>query len=303
MNGIDLGIIGIMLFSSALGIWRGVTKEALGLVSWIGAGVAAYILLPVARHFSGEYIHNPVIADIVAALVIFITFLVFFSLISHIIASYVKESYLGGIDRALGFGFGIGRGIFVLAAFELAMSSFIPRAQYPLLMQQARFMGMVQSASETLLALLPKDAQDFVMTKQLKFMQEQAKKDLESHIDAVIEDKVKDGVSQAMEGMMGMTAPSSGNMQAPTQTQGSTGRAISTPNAVHSNSHVPQVPANIAVMQPSGRQELKPAEKLDTKKATEKLAQFKIQAQPKKENQGYRAEQRGDLDRLIETVR
>lgn len=256
MNPIDIGLIVIFFLSSVLGIWRGLTKEALGLISWIGAGVAAYILLPVARHFAQQQIQNTMIADVVAAFVIFVVFLIFFSLISHIISSYVKNSSLGGVDRSLGFGFGIGRGILLVCGLELALSSFMPRSQYPEMMQKARFMPMVQNGSEKLLAILPPNAQEFVMNQQLKFMHDHAKKDLDNHIQDVIEDKVKEKIEGMADSLTGSEEPRT----------------------------------------------VKPAEKLDTQKMTDNLAKLNVQTQGS-DKKGYDKDQRGDLNRLIETVR
>ena len=316
MNSIDLGIIGIILVSSGLGIWRGLTKEALGLISWIGAGISAYLLLPVARHFAQAYIHNVMVADAVAALGIFITFLVFFSLISHIISTYVKDSALGGIDRALGFGFGITRGAVILAGLELALSSFMPRSQYPVILQQARFMPMLQSGSESLLAILPKQGQDFIMEKQLKFMHDRAQKDLDSHIEAALENKVKEGVAGAMDNVLGsLPAGTTQPAQSPTtptpsqhsHTQsipGLTGQ-VGAPSAVPTPTQ-PQTPGQAEPAphtQTMSKKDLKPATKMDAQKTMENLANLKVQVKPKEEKQGYGAEQLNDLDRLIETVK
>ena len=199
MNGVDIGLIVVFGISILLGIMRGLTKEALGLVSWVGAGVAAYILLPFARTIAQQHIQNAMMADAIAAFVMFILFLIIFSLISHVIASYVKDSALGGVDRALGFGFGIGRAIVIACGLELALSSFMPRGQYPEMMKNARFMPMVQHGSEKLLAISPKNLQDFVMNQQLKFVHDHAKKNLENHIQDVIEDKIKEKVDELTE--------------------------------------------------------------------------------------------------------
>lgn len=186
MNIVDIIVIAIFGISCLMGIVRGLTKESLGLISWAGAGVAAYVLLPVARHYAAAYIKNPMIADVVAGFAIFLIFLIFFSLISHVISSYVKQSALGGIDRALGFGFGILRGILIVCAVELAISSFIPRHQYPEALQTARFAPMIQTGSEHLLAMLPERAQDFVMEQQAKFLHSHAQKDIEHRIEQAI---------------------------------------------------------------------------------------------------------------------
>lgn len=255
MNGIDIGLIIIFGISTLLGVIRGLTKEALGLISWIGAGVAAYVLLPFARSIAQQHIQNTMMADAIAGFVMFILFLIIFSLISHVISSYVKDSALGGVDRALGFGFGIGRAIVIACGLELALSSFMPRGQYPDMMKQARFMPMVQHGSEKLLSIVPKNVQDFVMNQQLKFVHDHAKKDLENQIQDAIEDKIKEKVDE-----------------------------------IAGNNDEDNTPDTI-----------KPAEKLDPQKTTESLAKLSIQH--KNNDKSYDKEQRGDLNRLIETVR
>lgn len=197
MNTVDIVVVIIVGISCLMGIIRGLTKEALSLISWIGAGVAGYALLPVARHYASAYIKNPMIADVAAGFVIFLIFLIFFSLISHLISSYVKQSALGGVDRALGFGFGIGRAVILICAIELALSSFMPRNQYPESLQNARFTPMIQLGSERLLAILPERVQEFVMEQQAKFLHTHAQKEIENRIEQAITGAVVDSLTGA----------------------------------------------------------------------------------------------------------
>ena len=258
MNVVDIIMIVVILLSSLMGIIRGLTKEVFGLTSWIGAGVAAYLLYPIAGHFTLAYIKNPTFAAVAAGFVIFLVFLIFFSLISHIISSYVKDSALGGVDRALGFGFGILRAVVLLCVIELGLSSFMPRNQYPEAMQNARFTPMIQTGSERLLAILPEKWQEFVLSQQSKFIHDHAKKDLEHKIEDALSGALTDAI------------------------QGATVQSHS-----HQNIEEPRT------IQP------KPA--MDTTKAAENLA--KLQAQGQTEKQGYKEEQRQDLNRLIDTLK
>lgn len=258
MNVVDIIMIAVIGLSSLMGIIRGLTKEVFGLVSWGGAGVAAYLLYPVAGHFALAYIKNPTIAAVAAGFAIFLIFLIFFSLISHVISSYVKDSALGGVDRALGFGFGIFRAVMLLCFLELALSSFMPRNQYPENFQTARFTPMIQTGSERLLAILPEKAQEFVLSQQSKFIHDHAKKDLENKIENALTGVVTDSLQN-----------------------------LANPDNNQANAAEPRT--------------IQPKAAMDTTKAAEGLAT--LQAQGQTEKQGYKEEQRQDLNRLIDTLK
>lgn len=264
MNAADIGLIVIFLLSSVIGIWRGLTKEVLSLISWIGSIVAAVMLFPVAQHIAQNHIQNPMIANALAGFVMFIVFLIFFTLITHIIASYVRDSALGGIDRSLGFAFGIGRAIFLVCAVELLLSGFVPRNQYPLVLKESRFVPMIQGWSEQLLTLVPPQLQSFILNQQQKFLHEHAQKDLDHQLESVLTNPLDHAVASATESLS---------------------RSASAP--------APSLEAPVTV---------KPAEKLDPTSATQNLAVLKVQKKTDAKEQAYAAEQKQDLDRLIETV-
>lgn len=176
MNGIDIGVIVIVLSSGLFGILRGLTKEALGLVSWSGASCAAFVGLPLMRNIARAQIANPMIADGVTIILIFILFLVLFSLISHFLSGMVKNSALGGIDRSLGFSFGIVRGIVVVCILEIAMGCFVPRPEQSDYLQKSKLSAVIHRGSDVVLQILPSSIQNFVTDQAEKRNNENNKK-------------------------------------------------------------------------------------------------------------------------------
>lgn len=155
MNGIDIAILTIMGLSCLMGIVRGLTKEVLGLFTWAGSAFAAYMTYPFAAEFAREHIANPMIADSVTAVGLFILFLIAFSIITFNISNAVRSSAIGGLDRGLGLAFGVVRGAVLICAAEIAFSLFISREAQSETIQSARFIPMVRRGSDEILLMLP----------------------------------------------------------------------------------------------------------------------------------------------------
>lgn len=185
---IDVGVLAVVGISCIIGLIRGATRELLGLVSWVGAIMAAFFFLPLVRHIARQHIQNPMIADVATGLVIFIAFLIIFSLISHVLSGYVKDSALGGVDRSLGFGFGIFRALVFLSAAEIVLCIFISRPQQPTAVQNSRFIIMIRRASDGLRMMLPGSWREFLDSHKIKTLPTQAvEKAQDQIIDQVTE--------------------------------------------------------------------------------------------------------------------
>ncbi len=155
MNGIDIAILIIMGLSCLMGIVRGFTKEVLGLFTWAGAAFAAYMTYPLASEFARGHIANPMIADSVTGVVLFILYLIVFSIITFNISNAVRSSSIGGLDRGLGLAFGVIRGSILICAAEIAFSLFINRESQSETIQSARFIPMVRRGADEMLLMMP----------------------------------------------------------------------------------------------------------------------------------------------------
>jgi membrane protein required for colicin V production len=172
MNKFDLIFLGVLVLSAFMGIVRGITKEILSLLSWVGAVAMSYLLFPVTQHFARTQISNPMLADGVTIFAIFIIFLVVLTLVSHFLTSRVRASALSGVDRSLGVAYGLLRGCALLFIFELVISCMWLRPDHPELIKQSRFINFMYKGSDTFYVILPREAQDWIRSLQEKRLSE-----------------------------------------------------------------------------------------------------------------------------------
>ena len=121
MNWVDIVILVIIAFSGMLGFMRGMVREVLGLIAWVGAALAATWFFPQVQGITRRAIANPDIADPVAFGAIFLVVLIVLSLLARLLSGAVRHSALGGLDRTLGLVFGRARGaVLMIAAYLIA---------------------------------------------------------------------------------------------------------------------------------------------------------------------------------------
>lgn len=114
MGLIDFIIIGTIVLSGLFALYRGLVRELLTLVSWALAVLCGFFSMFALRPLSSMLIANEQIADIVTAIVVAIIVLVICTLITAKINKGLRKSVLSGLDRILGFAFGLLRGIVVV---------------------------------------------------------------------------------------------------------------------------------------------------------------------------------------------
>lgn len=117
------GIVAVVIILSAvLAYSRGFVREALAIGGWVLAAVVAYVFAPPVQPLMNEI---PVLRDfladsgelamIAAFAVVFAAALIVFSVITPLFSGAVQRSALGGVDRGLGFLFGVLRGVVLVA--------------------------------------------------------------------------------------------------------------------------------------------------------------------------------------------
>lgn len=154
---IDMSILLILGISILVGIMRGATREVLGIAGWVGAFATVFYGLPLFRPLGRQYIHSPMLADMVVAILLFILSLGVFILISRTVSTRVKGSLLGGLDRSFGLVFGFVRGALIICLAYLAMGFFYSSGQFPSAIQNAHFTPWVASGAYEIKHLIPQD--------------------------------------------------------------------------------------------------------------------------------------------------
>jgi membrane protein required for colicin V production len=117
------GVVALVVIVSALLAYsRGFVRESLAILGWIGAAILAFLFAdrvqPLVRQIPvvGDFIGDSCELSVVASFgIVFAVALVLFGIFTPLFSGAVQRSILGGVDQALGFLFGVARGILLVA--------------------------------------------------------------------------------------------------------------------------------------------------------------------------------------------
>lgn len=122
LTAVDGGAALIIIISAILAFSRGLVRELMAILGWIGAAIAAFYFAPGVQPLVkelpvvGEFLSDSCELSVVAAFAgVFVIGLIVAALFTPLFAGAVQRSALGGIDQALGFLFGAARGILLIA--------------------------------------------------------------------------------------------------------------------------------------------------------------------------------------------
>jgi membrane protein required for colicin V production len=165
VNFVDIVVLAVIALSTLLALGRGFVKEVLSIFGWIGAAIgtfAIFFYVPQVRAFANQQIAEPLLADIAAAVSLFVILLIVLGFFNHAIASRVHASSLGPLDKSLGLVFGLVRGVVLVALAYMAMTDWLlpQKAQRPEAVNQARTEPYVAMAADFIKELVPQDIKD-----------------------------------------------------------------------------------------------------------------------------------------------
>ena len=155
MNWVDVAVLTVVAFSGMLGFMRGLVREVLGLIAWVGAAFAATWFFPRVQGISRRAIENPDIADPVAFGAVFLVVLIALSLLARALSGTVRHSALGGLDRTLGLLFGLARGGVIMIAAYLLATVIEPVDRWPPEVLAARTLPSIYLGSVWVVQRLP----------------------------------------------------------------------------------------------------------------------------------------------------
>ncbi len=134
---VDAGVAIIVLLSGVLAYSRGFVREAMAILGWIGATIVAFIFadqveplvrqIPVIGDFIGDSCELAIIAAFAA---VFAVALVVVSIFTPLFSGIIQRSALGGVDQALGFFFGVLRGILLVAVAFFVYDTIFATQQF-----------------------------------------------------------------------------------------------------------------------------------------------------------------------------
>lgn len=178
MNTIDIIILILVLLSSILGFWRGITREVLGIFSWALAAVIAYFLYALPEPLVGMIVNNEFLKEIISGLVVFLVALIVLTSITYSFSDAVKGSIIGGADKILGFLFGAVRGFLLISIIAVGAHKFLLKSgeNAPTILKESKLipiadtvvMGLIQSISADRLNIWKDKMENFFSDMSVK---------------------------------------------------------------------------------------------------------------------------------------
>lgn len=152
---VDIGLIAVLAISVIVGLWRGLVFELMSLFGWVVAYVLAQAFTPkVSGHVPlGE--PGSALNHGAAFALVFIGVLIAWSLLARLVRLLIQATPLTVVDRLLGGGFGLLRGLVLLLAVA-TLVAFTPARQSPL-WQASHGAAMLDVALQGLKPVLPAD--------------------------------------------------------------------------------------------------------------------------------------------------
>ncbi len=116
MTTFDWLVVCVVLLSTLFAFFRGVIRELIALIAWIGGVVGALILAPVLAAMLPDF-GSLVLRYVIGFALIVIAALVAGALVAWPLSKAVRAAGLGFVDRFLGSIFGFARGVLLMLGF------------------------------------------------------------------------------------------------------------------------------------------------------------------------------------------
>lgn len=166
---IDAIVAAVIVLSAILAYSRGLVRETLAIAGWVLAAVLAYVFAPQAEPLVkelpvvGDFLRDSCELSIIASFAgVFALGLVVMSLFTPFFSSAVQRSILGGLDQALGFAFGVARGILLVAVAFIVYDRAVAAETVPMV-DNSRSAKVFASFQGSLNETIPEDAPGWIV--------------------------------------------------------------------------------------------------------------------------------------------
>ena len=165
---LDFIFLIVVVASAVFAYGGGLISEAFGIVAWVLTAILTKYFYPVVEpQFASMFGKSSVFSSMSAYISLFVVFIMFLSFFNKSLAKKVHNTNLGGIDKSLGFFFGLVRGILLMAIVYIAILWFIPnKNERPKWIVDARSKPVLKVSSMFISILLP-DGSNFKEIKEV----------------------------------------------------------------------------------------------------------------------------------------
>jgi len=153
----DIIALLILSVSTLVGFARGALREVTTVIAFVIAVAVAIFALRFTGPVARAAVQPSWAANTVAVLVVFLAVYILVRVAASAVTRGVHNTQtLGTVDRVIGAGFGLVRGLVVLGLFNLAFNLAPPPSGVPAWVGQAKLYTLSTECARTLLALAPK---------------------------------------------------------------------------------------------------------------------------------------------------
>jgi membrane protein required for colicin V production len=153
----DLVALGVIALSVLVGLLRGVIRETLTIVVWVGAGLVAFYAFPYARELARRTIETEWMADAAALCVVLVVPLIAFKVAAAAATDHIPDGTLGPVDRFAGALFGAARGALLVSAAYLGLTVLVDPEDHPVWVKNALILPYVKDGAALLSGFMPHD--------------------------------------------------------------------------------------------------------------------------------------------------
>ncbi|PDH58560.1 MAG: colicin V production protein [SAR116 cluster bacterium MED-G06] len=164
LNIVDFATIIVLVISGVLATLRGMTREIMGLAGWPISIVAARLTAPYLEPLLTDTIRVEGISSALAWGIPFIVVVVLWFAFASVVSPGLSKAGLGGLDRWLGFLFGLIRGfVIVLVIYVGAVIAAEGEDRLPGLITDAQIIPALRESAHLMSGVLPPDMGDRIV--------------------------------------------------------------------------------------------------------------------------------------------
>ncbi|WP_349744356.1 CvpA family protein [Roseateles cavernae] len=160
MGWVDLVLLGVLAVSVLLGLWRGLVFEVLSILGWVVAYFACPFVAPFIANWLPQDQLAPNLLHALSLVLAFMLILLLWGLSARLLRALIHATPLSIIDRVLGGGFGVLRGVLIglLAVVLVSMTPAVRSGPW----QESQVAPWLQAALHLLTPVLPAEVLKFI---------------------------------------------------------------------------------------------------------------------------------------------
>ena len=158
MNSFDIFIIVVVGFCLIRGVFRGLIKELSSIIGVLAGFYGAYTYYMKLAKLLSKWVSDTGYLNILSFLLIFCAVFIIISVLGVVIKYLLNIAFLGWVDRICGAGFGLMKGVLIVAVVLITLTAFLPKGS-PLI-KNSRLAPHVAMVSETMAKVASEDMKD-----------------------------------------------------------------------------------------------------------------------------------------------